>query len=126
MKKSKPKCGMRCFYLFRKEDVHGMSGTGVVAEGVTFNSIGNVSYTLSGGQDYSGAGNIGGIAVSSGSACTSGSENPSHVLLALGHDVNTAKATLRFSFGRYTTNDDLEDAVKVLSKILLRMTSGKS
>ena len=69
---------------------------------------------------------IGGIAVSSGSACTSGSENPSHVLLALGHDVNTAKATLRFSFGRYTTNDDLEDAVKVLSKILLRMTSGKS
>ena len=37
---------------------------GVNAEGVTFNSIGNVSYTLSGGFDYSGTGNIGGFAVS--------------------------------------------------------------
>jgi len=37
---------------------------GVAAEGVTFNSIGNVSYTLSGGFDYSGTGNIGGFAAS--------------------------------------------------------------
>jgi len=37
---------------------------GVNAEGVTFNSIGNVSYSLSGGFDYSGTGNIGGFAVS--------------------------------------------------------------
>jgi len=37
---------------------------GVNAEGVTFNSIGNVSYTLSGGFDYSGTGNVGGFAVS--------------------------------------------------------------
>jgi hypothetical protein len=37
---------------------------GVAAEGVTFNSIGNVSYTLSGGFDYSGTGNIGGFATS--------------------------------------------------------------
>jgi cysteine desulfurase len=48
-----------------------------------------------------------GIAVSSGSACTSGSVQPSHVLLAMGRDVRTTQATIRFSIGRGTTDNEI-------------------
>ena len=59
-----------------------------------------------------------GIALTSGSACTSGSMEPSHVLLAMGRDTATAKATLRFSMGRATTSDDLHYVVDRLSEVV--------
>jgi len=59
-----------------------------------------------------------GIAVTSGSACTSGSMQPSHVLLAMGRDPRTARATLRFSFGRSNTADDVESVVEALSDVI--------
>jgi len=59
-----------------------------------------------------------GVAVTSGSACTSGSMQPSHVLLALGRDPDTAKATLRFSFGRGNTEEDVETAIKALEAVV--------
>ena len=63
-----------------------------------------------------------GIAVSSGSACTSGSIQPSHVLLAMGRDARTAKATIRFSFGKRNTPDDVGAAVDALGDVLKQMT----
>ncbi len=62
-----------------------------------------------------------GVAVTSGSACTSGSLQPSHVLLAMGRDVKTAKATIRFSMGRSTTKDDLDYAIDALGGVLNAM-----
>lgn len=61
-----------------------------------------------------------GVAVSSGSACTSGSVKPSHVLLAMGKDIETAKATVRFSMGRSTTKIDLDYALEALTKVVKR------
>ncbi len=55
-----------------------------------------------------------GVAVTSGSACTSGSLQPSHVLLAMGRDANTARATVRFSLGRLTSEEDIAAAVEAL------------
>jgi cysteine desulfurase len=52
------------------------------------------------------------IAVSSGSACTSASVEPSHVLLAMGIEPNSAMASLRFSLGIYTQSDEIDFAVK--------------
>lgn len=49
---------------------------------------------------------LGGLALSSGSACSSARPEPSHVLLALGHPPALAKATLRIGFGRGNTTDD--------------------
>ena len=52
-----------------------------------------------------------GLAVSSGSACTSASLEPSYVLRALGVDVEMAHTSLRFGIGRFTTEDDIDYAI---------------
>ena len=62
-----------------------------------------------------------GVYVSSGSACTSGAIEPSHVLEALGVPPETADATVRFSLGESTTWHDLEQAVEVLVHVLNKM-----
>ena len=51
---------------------------------------------------------LGNIAISSGSACTSADMEPSHVLVALGHDAEWALSSVRFSFGRFTTIDEID------------------
>ncbi len=51
-----------------------------------------------------------GIAVSTGSACSSGSTDPSHVLIAIGLDERAAQSSIRFTLGRSTTEDDLHYA----------------
>lgn len=68
-----------------------------------------------------------GIAVSTGSACSSGSIEPSHVLLALGVDPHTALGSVRFSFGRDNTLTDVEYVMTHLPGIVthLRHVSGK-
>ena len=61
-----------------------------------------------------------GVAVSNGSACTSGSFEPSHVLLAMGRDAGTAGASLRFSLGRGNTESDVDFAVSALAEVVDR------
>jgi len=65
-----------------------------------------------------------GIAVTSGSACSSGSIQPSHVLLAMGRDPDTARATIRFSFGRSNTEEHVTDVVKAFGEVLEQMAKG--
>ena len=52
-----------------------------------------------------------GLAVSSGSACSAESPRPSHVLLAMGLDDDQARASLRFGLSRFTTADEVDEAV---------------
>ncbi len=59
-----------------------------------------------------------GIAVSSGSACTSGSVQPSHVLKAIGYDDDTAKSSLRISFGRENKMEDVDYLMEGLKEIM--------
>lgn len=56
-----------------------------------------------------------GLAASSGSACASGSVNPSHVLLALGLPYKLAHGSLRLSLGRYNTPDEAEKIIRIVS-----------
>lgn len=62
-----------------------------------------------------------GIAVSSGSACSSGSLEPSHVILALGTPVELAHSSIRFSLGRETTEEEIDYTVEVLKKTVERL-----
>ncbi len=69
-----------------------------------------------------------GIAVSSGSACSSGSVEPSHVLLAMGRTTSEARSSVRFSFGRYNTAEEIDvlaDAVISSTRQIRRHTTTK-
>ena len=62
-----------------------------------------------------------GIAGSSGSACTSGSLDPSHVLLAIGLPHEIAHGSLRLSLGDFNTEEELDYVVEKLIKIVDRL-----
>jgi cysteine desulfurase len=61
-----------------------------------------------------------GIECSTGSACSAGIPQPSHVLIAMGRDEITARASLRFSFGVTSTPDDVDAVMQVLPAIVER------
>jgi cysteine desulfurase len=62
-----------------------------------------------------------GIAVSTGSACASGSTKASHVLRAIGIPGNLAQGTVRFSLSRYTTEQEIKCALDVIPKVIERL-----
>jgi cysteine desulfurase len=62
-----------------------------------------------------------GIAASSGSACTAGAPEPSHVLLAMGVPPEVAQSAIRFSLGWANTGEDIEYVLEVLPKIVQRL-----
>ena len=64
-----------------------------------------------------------GISASSGSACTSGSLDPSHVLLSIGLPHEVAHGSLRLSFGDYNTEEDIDYILEVLPPIIQRLRS---
>jgi cysteine desulfurase len=66
-----------------------------------------------------------GIACSTGSACSSGSLEPSHVLSAIGLRPERARASIRFSLGRFNTAEDIDAALRILPGVVeqLRVVS---
>ena len=62
-----------------------------------------------------------GICVSTGSACTAGSVEPSHVLLAMGFSEKRARAAIRFSLGRFTTEAEIDQTLSELPGIVERL-----
>ena len=66
-----------------------------------------------------------GIFVSSGSACTTDSDEVSHVLLACGYDQTRMKSSIRFSLGRGTTKADIDKVLKVLPEVIQKVRNMK-
>lgn len=64
-----------------------------------------------------------GIAVSTGSACSEGNVDPSHVLLAMGLSKDEALSSVRFSLGRLTTREDISRVLDVLPGVVKRIRS---
>lgn len=62
-----------------------------------------------------------GIAASSGSACTSGSLEPSHVMRAMGIPYTAAHGTIRFSLSRYSTEEEVDRVIQVVPEIVAQL-----
>ncbi|MCH7399157.1 cysteine desulfurase [Belliella sp. DSM 107340] len=61
------------------------------------------------------------VAVSSGSACTSISPKPSHVLAAMGIDSDLARASVRFSIGKTTTKEEINSVISIVKEVVGRL-----
>ena len=64
-----------------------------------------------------------GVSVSTGSACASGSLEPSHVLVAMGLEPEIAQSSIRFTFGKDTTNEEIDFVVNALHKAVKKVRS---
>ena len=64
-----------------------------------------------------------GVAVSTGSACSSGTLEPSPVIKALGRDEELARGAIRFSFGKDNTDEDVDDAVEAITRAVESLRS---
>jgi cysteine desulfurase len=83
---------------------------------------GTLSLTLPGIEATDLLDRLPGIAASTGSACNTGSGEPSHVLTAIGLTRDQARATLRLSLGRTTTDTDIDQATDLITRIAHTMT----
>jgi cysteine desulfurase len=83
----------------------------------------NLSFPGAEGESIVVSLDIKGVAVSSGSACTSGATEPSHVLRAMGIDGLRGQGAVRISLGRSTTREQLEYVLEVLPPIIERLRS---
>ena len=84
-------------------------------------NVSNVTFGGIDGESLLIALDLKGIAVSTGSACASGSLEPSHVLQALGLTRDEVRGSLRFSLGAYTTREEIDYAVSVLAQTVARL-----
>jgi cysteine desulfurase len=66
---------------------------------------------------------VAGICASTGSACSTGEPEPSHVLLAMGLAAREAQGTVRLSLGRGTTGEEIDAAVRALADTVARLRS---
>jgi len=97
---------------------------------VEFSVNGDINQSVSGILNLSFPGKDGqillsalpGLAISSGSACTSATMSPSHVLASMGLSDEAALGSLRFSFGRFTSEEEVRFAAETLRNVLIKMT----
>ena len=64
-----------------------------------------------------------GVACATGAACSSGSVEPSHVLVAIGRSSEEARSSVRFSLGRFTTDEDIDYTLEMLPPVVERLRS---
>jgi cysteine desulfurase len=78
------------------------------------------------GGDLVAALDLEGIEASTGSACTTGSVDPSHVLLAMGIDEARAHGSLRLTIGRGTTADEIERTLDIAERVIGRLRESRA
>ncbi len=84
-------------------------------------SVANLSFEFVEGEGILMLLDINGIAASSGSACSSGSLEPSHVLLGMGVPIEVSHGTIRFSFGKHNTLEEVDYTVDKLVEIIAKL-----
>ena len=110
---------LKSMFMEKISGLKGVKVNGQFGQGVS--GILNLSFLGLDGQLLLSA--LPGLAISSGSACTSATMSPSHVLKSMGVDDVAALSALRFSFGRYTTDEDVIKAANMLINAVQKMTA---
>ena len=103
--------------------VEGLAEQGAVFTGSMEHRLSNtVSFTVRGCDSIAllAGLDLEGICASSGSACSAGSLEPSHVITALGVDKASANSLVRFSLGRESSPNEVEEVARVLPKVIER------
>jgi len=110
---------LKSMFMEKISGLKGVRVNGQFGQGVS--GILNLSFLGLDGQLLLSA--LPGLAISSGSACTSATMSPSHVLKSMGVDDVAALSALRFSFGRYTTDEEVIKAADMLINAVQKMTA---
>jgi cysteine desulfurase len=115
-------------HLSRLRDVFE-NGVRRVIDDIVFNGdashrlphLSNISFRYIEGEGLLIGLDLQGVAVSTGSACSSGTLEPSPVILALGRDDELARGSIRFSFGKNNTEQDVEYVLEVLPNVVAKL-----
>lgn len=83
----------------------------------------SMSFAYTEGEGFVIAADLRGLACSTGAACSSGSLEPSHVLSAIGASKEQARSTIRFSLGRFNTEDDIGQALEIIPQVAEQLRS---
>lgn len=78
----------------------------------------NISFNGCDGENILFLLDLNGVAVSTGSACSAGAVSPSHVLSAMGLPADRVKSAVRFTFGKYNTEEEVFVATEILKKVI--------
>src|SRR6266542_4026870 len=84
-------------------------------------NIANINFDHVEGEGLQISLDLKGVAVSTGSACASGSTEPSHVLKAIGLPRDSGYGSLRFSFGKYNTREDVDYTLEILQAVVEKL-----
>ncbi|MGH9799004.1 MAG: cysteine desulfurase NifS [Blastocatellia bacterium] len=84
-------------------------------------NIANLNFDFVEGEGLQISMDLKGVAVSTGSACASGSHEPSHVLMAIGLPRDNGYGSLRFSFGQYNTREDVDYVLETLPAVVEKL-----
>ncbi len=108
---------------FEKELIGKLTGVRIHGTGSRIANVSNLFFEGIGGEDLLISLDLAGIAVSHGSACASGSVQPSRVLLEMGIPHEEARSSVRFSLSRTTTRNEIDRCIHELVRIVTRFRS---
>ena len=106
---------------FESEAMTRISGARVNGQNPRLPSVSNLSYKGLEGEAAVIALDLEGIAVSTGSACSSGSLDPSHVLIAMGLRPDVVQSSLRFSLCYHNTDEEIDQTLEKLEAVIKRL-----
>ncbi len=98
-----------------------LSGVAVNGQGPRIGNITNLAFSGVEGETLLAALDMEGVAVSHGSACSSGALEPSRILLNMGISMEAARSSIRFSLSRFTTEDEINRCASIVVRVVRRL-----
>ena len=110
---------------FEREVLSQIEGTKVNGTGSRLPAFSNISFEGCDGENILFLLDLKGIAVSTGSACSAGAVTPSHVLTSMGLAESRVKSAVRFTFGKYNTQEEVDAVIEELKRAITRIRAVK-